>query len=116
MPDPEENARILQCLAIEQEQDRINELRRNQNPESEVPENLQVPPPLTPENEESCLIDDPLTSKEEFDSQQSILRMSPIGATCNVVVRDDSSSEASSAKAVYSQTTSGSICSGATSF
>ena len=34
MPVPIENARILQHLAIEQEQDRINELHHNQNPES----------------------------------------------------------------------------------
>ncbi|XXG62819.1 hypothetical protein AAC387_Pa05g1123 [Persea americana] len=38
MPNLEEYARILQHLAIEQEQDRINQL--HQNPEPEVPENL----------------------------------------------------------------------------
>ncbi|XXG62828.1 hypothetical protein AAC387_Pa05g1132 [Persea americana] len=52
MPDLEEYARILQRLAIEQEQDRINQL--HQNPELEVPENLQAPSPVTPKNEESC--------------------------------------------------------------
>ena len=66
MPDLEEYARILQHLAIEQEQDRINQL--HQNPEPEVPENLQASPPVTPENEESCWIDDPLTSEDESDS------------------------------------------------
>ena len=38
-----------------------------------------------------------------------------IGVTCNVIVRDDSSPQASSAEATYSQTTSGSISSDATS-
>ena len=52
MPNLEEYARILQRLAIEQEQDRINQL--HQNPEPEVPENLQASPPVTLENEESC--------------------------------------------------------------
>ncbi|XXG73202.1 hypothetical protein AAC387_Pa07g2161 [Persea americana] len=42
MPNLEEYARILQRLAIEQEQDRINQL--HQNPEPEVPENLQTSP------------------------------------------------------------------------
>ena len=115
MPNLEEYARILQHLAIEQEQDLINELRRNQNPEPEVLENLQVPPLVTLKNEEGCWIDDPLTSDDESDSQQSILGMSPIGATCNVIVRDDSSSEASFAETTYSHATSGSISSEATS-
>lgn len=48
----EEYARILQCLAIEQEQDRINQLHQNLEPE--VPENLQAFPPVTTENEEDC--------------------------------------------------------------
>ena len=61
MPDPEENTRIMPRLAEEHDQDRINELLRNQNPEPEVPENLQVPPSVTPENEEGCWVDDPLT-------------------------------------------------------
>ncbi|XXG53412.1 hypothetical protein AAC387_Pa03g1503 [Persea americana] len=52
MPDLEEYARILQHLAIEQEQDRINQL--HQNPEPEVPENLRASLPVTPENEENC--------------------------------------------------------------
>ena len=51
MPDLEEYAMILQRLAIEQEQDRINQLRHN--PEPDVLENLQQSPPVTPENEES---------------------------------------------------------------
>ena len=102
MLDLEEHARILQRLAIEQEQDCIKELCRNQNSEPEVPEDQQVPPPLTTENEESCWIDDPLTSEDEFDSQQSILETSPVEAACNVIVWDDSSSEASSAEATYS--------------
>ena len=38
MPDLEEYAMILQRLAIEQEQDHINQFRHN--PEPEVPENL----------------------------------------------------------------------------
>ena len=67
MLDLEEYARIMQHLAIEQEQDRINQL--HQNPEPEVPENLQTSPPVTPENEESYWIDDPLTSEDESDSQ-----------------------------------------------
>ncbi|XXG73131.1 hypothetical protein AAC387_Pa07g2099 [Persea americana] len=46
MPDLEEYARILQRLAIEQEQDRINQL--HQNPEPEVPENPQASPPNLP--------------------------------------------------------------------
>ena len=58
--DFEEYARILLRLAVEQEQDCINQL--HQNPEPEVPENLQQSPPVTLENEESCWIDDPLTS------------------------------------------------------
>ena len=74
MPDLEEYARILQRLAIKQEQDCINQL--HQNPELEVPENLQASPPVTPENEESCWIDDPLTSEDESDSQQSIMEAS----------------------------------------
>jgi len=52
MPDLEQYARILQCLAIEQEQDRINQLHQNLQPE--VPENLQTSPQVTPENEEDC--------------------------------------------------------------
>ena len=59
--------RTLQHLAIEQEQDHINQLRHNREPE--VPENLQISPPVTPENEESCWVDDPLTSDDESDSQ-----------------------------------------------
>ena len=114
MPDLEEYTRILQRLAIEQEQDRINELRCNQNPKPEVPEDQQVPRPLTPENEESYWMDDPLTFGDEFDSQQSILETPPVQATCNVIVRDDSSSKASSAEAIYSQTISGNISFGAT--
>ena len=66
MPDLEEYARVLQRLAIEQEQDRINQLHQNLEPE--VPENLQASPPVTPENEESCWIDDPLTLEDESDS------------------------------------------------
>ena len=66
MPDLEEYARILQRLAIEQEQDCINQLY--QNPEPEVPENLRASPLVTPENEESCWIDDPLTSEDESNS------------------------------------------------
>lgn len=46
MPDLEEYARILQRLAIEQEQDRINQLQQNLEPE--VQENLQASPPVTP--------------------------------------------------------------------
>ncbi|WP_274923090.1 hypothetical protein, partial [Streptomyces clavifer] len=69
MPDLEEYARILQRLALEQEQDRVNEPPRN--PEPEVPEENQVHPPLTPENGENCWIDDPLTSEDESDSEQA---------------------------------------------
>ena len=102
----------LQCLAIEQEQDRINQL--HQNPEPEVPENLQAFPPVIPENEESCWIDDPLTSEDESDSQRSIMEVSSIGVTCNVIVQDDSASEAPSAEATDSQNVSSSISFGAT--
>ena len=70
MLDLEEYARIMQRLAIEQEQDHINQLRHNKSPEPEVPKNLQ--------NEEGCWIDDALTSEDEFDSQQSILGLFPI--------------------------------------
>ena len=112
MPDLEEYARILQRLAIEQEQDRINQL--HQNPEPEVPENLQASPPVTPENEESCWIDDPLTSEDESDSQRSIMEASSIEVACNVIVQDDSASEAPSAEATDSQNVSSSISSGAT--
>ena len=66
MPDLEEYTRILQRLAIKQEQDRINQL--HQNPEPEVLENLQASPSVTPENEENCWVDDPLTSEDESDS------------------------------------------------
>ncbi|KAJ8627667.1 hypothetical protein MRB53_020974 [Persea americana] len=59
MPDLQEYARILQCLGIEQEQDRINQLHQNQEPK--ILENLQASPPVTPGNEESSWIDDPLT-------------------------------------------------------
>ncbi|XXG53350.1 hypothetical protein AAC387_Pa03g1453 [Persea americana] len=113
MPDLEEYARILQRLAIEQEQARINQL--HQNVEPEVLENLQASPPVTLENEESCWIDDPLTSEDEFESQQSILEAFSIEVACNVIVQDDSASEASSAEATDSQNASGSISSGATS-
>ena len=113
MPDLEEYMRILQCLAIEKEQDRINQLRRN--PEPEVLEDLQASPPVTPENEESCWIDDPLTSEDESESQQSIQGITPIEVTLNVIIQDDSSSEASYVEATYSQTTSGSISSEVTS-
>ena len=68
IPDLEEYAMILQCLAIEQEQDRLNEPRHNQNPEPEVPENLHTSPPVTPENDESCWVDDSLTSEDESES------------------------------------------------
>ncbi|XXG68833.1 hypothetical protein AAC387_Pa06g1838 [Persea americana] len=111
MPDLEEYARISQRLAIEQEQDHINQL--HQNPELEVSENLQTSPPVTPENEESCWIDDPLTSEDESDSQQSIMEASSIGVACNVIVQDDNASEAPSAEATDSQNASGSISSGA---
>ncbi|XXG85667.1 hypothetical protein AAC387_Pa11g0704 [Persea americana] len=113
MPNLEEYARILQRLAIEQEQDRINQL--HQNPEPEVPDNLQVSPPVTLENEESCWIENPLTSEDESDSQQSIMEASSIKVACNVIVQDDSASEASSDEATDSQNASGSISSGATS-
>ncbi|XXG59312.1 hypothetical protein AAC387_Pa04g1418 [Persea americana] len=101
-----------QRLAIEQEQDCINQL--HQNPEPKVSENLQTAPPVTPENEESCWIDDPLTSEDESDSQQSIVEASSIEVACNVIVQDDSAFEASSAEATDSQNASGSISSGAT--
>ncbi|XXG47521.1 hypothetical protein AAC387_Pa02g2156 [Persea americana] len=112
MPDLEEYARILQRLAIEQDQDRINQLY--QNPEPEVLDNLQASPPVTPENEESCWIDDPLTSEDESDSQRSIMEASSIKVACNVIVQDDNASEAPSAEATDSQNVSGSISSGAT--
>ncbi|XXG73026.1 hypothetical protein AAC387_Pa07g2008 [Persea americana] len=112
MPNLEEYAMILQRLAIEQEQDHINQL--HQNPELEVLENLQASPPVTPENEESCWIDDPLTSEDESDSQQSIVEASSIKVACNVIAQDDSASEASSAEATDSQNTSHNISSGAT--
>ncbi|XXG88145.1 hypothetical protein AAC387_Pa12g0394 [Persea americana] len=112
MPDLEEYARILQRLAIEQEQDRINQL--HQNPEPEVPENLQASPPVTPENEKSCWIDDPLTSEDESDSQRFIMEASSIKVACNVIVQDYNASEAPSAEATDSQNVSGSISSGAT--
>ncbi|MFX5245007.1 hypothetical protein ABTD35_19455, partial [Acinetobacter baumannii] len=54
MPDLEEYARILQRLALEQEQERVNEPPRN--PEPEVPEDHQVHPPFTPENGENCWV------------------------------------------------------------
>ncbi|KAJ8617443.1 hypothetical protein MRB53_013629 [Persea americana] len=80
----------------------------------EVPENLQISPPVTLENEESCWIDDPLTSEDESDSQRSIMEASSIGVACNVIVQDDSASEAPSAEATDSKNASGSISSGAT--
>ncbi|XXG68186.1 hypothetical protein AAC387_Pa06g1332 [Persea americana] len=94
------------------EQDRINQL--HQNPEPEVPENPQASLPVTPENEESCWIDDPLTSEDESDSQRSIMEASSIEVACNVIVQDDSASEAPSAEAMDSQNVSSSISSGAT--
>ncbi|KAJ8622008.1 hypothetical protein MRB53_030537 [Persea americana] len=97
MPDLEEYARILQRLAIEQEQDRINQL--HQNPEPEVPENLQASPPATPKNEESCWIDDPLTSEDESDSQQSIVEASSI----EVISTEIASSQSSSPETVTSE-------------
>ncbi|KAJ8617880.1 hypothetical protein MRB53_014066 [Persea americana] len=112
MPDLEEYAGILQRFAIEQEQDRINQLHQNLEPK--VLENLQASPPVTPENEESCWIDDPLTSEDESDSQQSIVEASSIKVACIVIVQDDSASEASSAEATDSQNASDSISSGAT--
>ncbi|KAJ8624185.1 hypothetical protein MRB53_032715 [Persea americana] len=112
MPDLEEYARILQRLAIEQEQDRINQL--HQNPEPEFLENLQASPPVTPENEESCWIDNPLTSEDESNSQQPIMEASSIEVACNVIVQDDSASKAPSAEATDSQNASGSISSGTT--
>ncbi|XXG85708.1 hypothetical protein AAC387_Pa11g0742 [Persea americana] len=116
MPDLEEYARILQCLTIEQEQDHINRL--HQNPEPEVSENLQTSPPVTPENDESCWIDDPLTSEDESDCQRSIMEASSIEVACNVIVQDDSASEALSAEATDSKkkkkNASGSISSGVT--
>ena len=102
----------MQRLTLEQEQDRINQLRHN--PEPEDPENSQASPLVTPKNEESCWVDDPLTSEDEYDSQQSIQRITPIRVTYNVIIWDDSSSEASSTEAIYSQTASG-ISFGATS-
>ncbi|XXG72495.1 hypothetical protein AAC387_Pa07g1575 [Persea americana] len=111
MPDLEEYARILQRLAREQEQDRINQLHQNLEPE--VPENLQASLSVTPENEESYWIDDPLTSEDESDSQRSIMEASSIEVACNVIVQDDSASEAPSAKATDSQNAS-CISSGAT--
>ncbi|KAJ8624407.1 hypothetical protein MRB53_032937 [Persea americana] len=101
MPDLEEYARILQRLAIEQEQDRINQLY--QNPKPEVPENLQASPLVTPENEKSCWIDDLLTSEDESDSQRSIMEASSIEVACNATVQDDSASEAPSVVATDSQ-------------
>ncbi|XXG82672.1 hypothetical protein AAC387_Pa10g0572 [Persea americana] len=112
MLDLKEHVRILQRLAIEQEQDRIKQF--HQNPEPEILENLQASPPVTPENEESCWIDDPFTLEDESDSQQSIMEASSIEVACNVIVRDDSDSTASSAEATDSQNASGSISSGAT--
>ncbi|XXG47644.1 hypothetical protein AAC387_Pa02g2257 [Persea americana] len=70
---------------------------------------------MTPENEENCCFDDPLTSEDESDSQQSIMEGSSIEVTYNAIVQDDSASEASSAEAVDSQNASGSISFGATS-
>lgn len=115
MPDLKEYEMILQHLAIEQEQDHLNELRHNQNSEPEILKDLQASPPVTPENEENCWVDDPLTSEDEFDSQQAILEVSLIGTTCNAIVLDDSVSEALSTKATDSHITFGSISSGATS-
>ena len=100
MPDLEEYARILQRLAIEQNQDRINQLHQSLEPE--VPENLQASPPVTSKNKEDCWVDDPLTSEDESDSQQSIMEASSIEVACNVIVHDDSASEASSVEAADS--------------
>ncbi|KAJ8615405.1 hypothetical protein MRB53_034777 [Persea americana] len=93
MPDLEEYARILQ--------------------QPEVPENPQASPPVTPENEESCWIDDPLASEDESDSQRSIIEASSIEVACNVIVQDDCASEAPSAEATDSHNASNSISSGA---
>ncbi|KAJ8644136.1 hypothetical protein MRB53_005884 [Persea americana] len=112
MPDLEEYARILQHLAIEQEQDRINQLHQNLEPE--VPENLRASSPGTLENEASCWIDDPLTSEDESDSQRSIMEASSIEVACNVIVQYDSASEAPFVEATDSQNVSSSISSGAT--
>ena len=112
MPDLEEYTRILQHLAIEQEQDRIKQLRHNLEPE--VPKNLQESPLVTPENEESPWIDDPLTSEDEFQSQQCILEASSIGVAYNTITQDDSASEAPSAEAANFQSMSSSISSEAT--
>ena len=109
MPDLEENARILQRLALEQEQDRVNELLRI--PESEVPEDHRVLSPLTPENGENCWIDDPLTSEDGSDSEQAT---SPTKAAYNVIIRGYSSSETSSDEITYTPTTPSTISSGAT--
>ncbi|WP_211372176.1 hypothetical protein, partial [Flagellimonas olearia] len=110
MPDLEEYARILQHLALEQEQDHANEPPRN--PEHEVPEENQVHSPSTPENGESCWIDNPLTSEDESDSEQAT---SPTRASCNVIYQGYSSSEASSDEITYTPTTPSNVSSGATS-
>ena len=69
---------------------------------------------MTPENEESCWIDDPLTWEDESNSQQSVMEASSIEVACNVIVQDDSASEAPSVEATDSQNLSSSISFGAT--
>ncbi|KAJ8620217.1 hypothetical protein MRB53_028746 [Persea americana] len=69
MPDLEEYARILQRLAIEQEQDRINQL--HQNPELEVPEDLQTSPPNASGSISSGATSSQVTSTEISSSQPS---------------------------------------------
>ncbi|XXG82708.1 hypothetical protein AAC387_Pa10g0606 [Persea americana] len=72
----------------------------------------------TDEWEESLETGEYLSNEEWFPESHlipSIVEVSSIEVACNVIVQDDSASEASSAEATDSQNASGSISSGATS-
>ena len=74
--------------------------------------NSEVPSPSTPENGESCWIDDPPTSEDESDSDQAT---SPVRDAFNVIIWDYSSSDDSSDEFCYTPTTPSTISSEATS-
>ncbi|XXG46935.1 hypothetical protein AAC387_Pa02g1663 [Persea americana] len=93
MPDLEEYARILQRLAIKQEQDHINQL--HQNPEPEVLENLQISPPDDSASEAS--------SAEATDSQNAFGSISSEATYSRVTSTEIAPSQPSSPETVTSE-------------
>ncbi|XXG47282.1 hypothetical protein AAC387_Pa02g1950 [Persea americana] len=104
MPDLEEYAMILQHLAIEQEHDRINQLRHN--PKSKIPENSEKSRKTSPQSPQSSGREDSASealSAEVANSQTTSGSISSEATSSRVTSTEISSSQPSSLETMYSE-------------